>query len=125
MASSRHKRGMDFSKPLVLMVHSNHFGTGPMEPVLAVGPGENTLRAVMADDKHPRRRLRRTDRYHGHGHVQGRQPPSEGHGRPGVAMLERATGASARPPFGIAVHVSGMSVTNAASSEPVSFRVQN
>ena len=116
---------MDFSKPLPFNDQYIHFGKGQMETVLTFEPGKYTLRLVLADEKHI---------------------PNFVYGKPiaitvtkkndkidpkslvvkGVAILEPASGASVKPPFRIALHVSGMNVSNTALSEPGSghFRVR-
>ena len=116
---------MDFSKPLPFNDQYIHFGKGQMETVLNFAPGKYTLRLVLADEKHI---------------------PNFVYGKPititvtkkndaidpkslvvkGVAILEPAPGASVKPPFRIALHASGMNVSNTALSEPGSghFRVR-
>jgi len=108
---------MDFSKPLPFNDQYIHFGKGQMETVLVFEPGKYTLRLVLADEKHI---------------------PNFVYGKPvnitvtkkndgvdpkslivkGVAILEPATGAIVRAPFRIALHASGLNVSNAAITEP-------
>jgi hypothetical protein len=116
---------LDFTKPLPFNDQYIHFGKGQMETVLNFPPGAYTLRLVMADEKHI---------------------PNFVYGKPvsitvtkknanvdpkslvvkGVAILEPAAGASVRAPFRIALHASGLNVSNTALSEPGSghFRVR-
>ena len=116
---------MDFSKPLPFNDQYIHFGKGQMETVLNFAPGTYTLRLVFADEKHI---------------------PNFVYGKPisitvtkknadvdpkslvvkGVAILLPTAGASVHPPFRIALHASGMNVSNTALSEPGSghFRVR-
>jgi hypothetical protein len=108
---------MDFSKPLPFDDQYIHFGKGQMETVLNFAPGKYTLRLVLADEKHI---------------------PNFVYGKPititvtkkndnidpkslitkGVAILEPKPGDSVQPPFRIALHASGMNVSNTALSEP-------
>ena len=108
---------MDFGKPLPFNDQYIHFGKGQMETVLNFPPGHYSLRLVMADEKHI---------------------PNFVYGKPvnitvtkkndgvdpkslivkGVAILEPATGAIVRAPFRIALHASGLNVSNAAITEP-------
>lgn len=116
---------LDFTKPLPFNEQYVHFGKGQMETVLNLAPGAYTLRLVMADDKHI---------------------PNFVYGKPvsitvakrnasvdpkslivkGVAVLEPVAGANVRAPFRIALHASGLNVSNIALSEPGSghFRVR-
>jgi len=115
---------MDFSKPLPFNDQYIHFGKGQMETVLTFPPGKYTLRLVLADEKHI---------------------PNFVYGKPvtitvtkkndkdpkslivkGVAVLEPVAGATVRAPFRIALHASGLNVSNTALSEPGSghFRVR-
>lgn len=116
---------MDFNKPLPFNDQYIHFGKGQMETVLNFAPGKYTLRLVLADEKHI---------------------PNFVYGKPitvtvtkkradvdpktlivkSVAILEPEAGATVRPPFRIALHASGMNVSNTALSEPGTghFRVR-
>jgi hypothetical protein len=116
---------MDFTQPLPFNDQYIHFGKGQMETVLTFVPGTYTLRLVMADERHI---------------------PNFVYGKPitvtvtkknadvdpkslvvkSVAILAPAAGASVRAPFRIALHASGLNVSNTALSEPGSghFRVR-
>jgi len=116
---------LDFTKPLPFNDQYIHFGKGQMETVLSFEPGSYTLRLVMADERHI---------------------PNFVYGKPitvtvtkknadvdpkslvakSVAILAPAAGASMRAPFRIALHASGLNVSNTALSEPGSghFRVR-
>ncbi|MEP7295290.1 MAG: DUF4399 domain-containing protein [Burkholderiales bacterium] len=107
---------MDFGKPLPFNDQYIHFGKGQMETVLTFAPGQYALRLVMADERHI---------------------PNFVYGKPvnitvtkkndsvdpkslvvkGVAILEPAAGASVRAPFRVALHASGLNVSNAAITD--------
>ena len=107
---------MDFSKPLPFNDQYIHFGKGQMETVLTFAPGTYTLRLVLADEKHI---------------------PNFVYGKPititvtkkndsvdpkslvtkGVAIQMPRNGDKLSTPFRVAMHVSGMNVSNTALRE--------
>lgn len=107
---------LDFSQPLPFNEQYIHFGKGQMETVLNFPPGQYQLRLVLADNKHIPDFVyskpvhitvsRRNEAIDPKSLVQ-----------PGVAILSPKPGASLRPPFRIALHVSGYNVSNVALSE--------
>ena len=107
---------MDFSKPLPFNDQYIHFGKGQMESLLNFAPGKYTLRLVLADDKHI---------------------PNFVYSKPititvtkkddsidpkslvtrSVAILLPTPGATLAAPFRMALHVSGLNVSNTALAE--------
>jgi hypothetical protein len=115
---------LDFTKPLPFNDQYIHFGKGQMETVLTFAPGKYQLRLVLADDKHI---------------------PNFVYSKPinitvtkkndtdptslvskGVAILSPHAGEKVGAPFRIALHASGMNVSNVALKEPGSghFRLR-
>ncbi len=107
---------MDFSKPLPFDDQYMHFGKGQMESVLSFAPGKYTLRLVLADDKHIPNFVyskpititvtKKNDS------IDPKSPVTKS-----VAILLPDPGATLTAPFRMALHVSGLNVSNTALAE--------
>lgn len=106
---------LDFTKPLPFNDQYIHFGKGQMETVLTFEPGKYQLRLVLADDKHiPNfvysKPLNIT--------VTKKNPTDpKSLVTKGVAILAPKAGEKLTTPFRVAMHVSGMNVSNSMLHE--------
>ena len=116
---------MDFTKPLPFNDQYIHFGKGQMESVLNFAPGKYTLRLVLADDKHiPNFVYSKPITITVTKKNDGIDPKSLV--TKSVAILLPAPGATLTAPLRVAMHVSGLNVSNTALAEKGSghFRVR-
>lgn len=116
---------MDFNTPLPFNDQYIHFGKGQMESVLNLAPGKYTLRLVLADDKHiPNFTYSKPIAITVTKKNDGIDPKSLV--SKSVAILLPAPGATLTAPLRIAMHVSGLNVSNTALTEPGSghFRLR-
>jgi len=107
---------LDFSKPLPFNEQYIHFGKGQMETVLTLVPGQYQLRLVFADDKHIPNFVyskpinitvtKKNDKV---------DPKSLA--TKGVAIQMPRSGDKLSAPFRVAMHASGMNVSNTALRE--------
>ncbi|HKX41638.1 MAG TPA: DUF4399 domain-containing protein [Burkholderiaceae bacterium] len=107
---------LDFSKPLPFNDQYIHFGKGQMETVLTFPPGQYQLRLVLADDKHIPNFVyskpvtvtvtKKND------NVDPKSLVTKG-----VAILIPHNGDKLAAPFRVAMHASGMNVSNTALRE--------
>ena len=108
---------LDFSQPLPFNDQYIHFGKGQMETVLTFEPGAYSLRLVMADEKHiPNFVYSKPINITVAKKNAGVDPKSLV--VKGVAVLEPAAGSSVKLPFRIALHASGLNVSNTEINAP-------
>ena len=107
---------LDFDKPLPFNDQYIHFGKGQMETVLTFAPGRYTLRLVLADDKHIP-----TFVYSKPITITVKQKNAAVDPKAlvarGVAILPPPAGETLKPPFRLALHASGLNVSNTALAE--------
>ena len=116
---------LDFDKPLPFNDQYIHFGKGQMETVLSFAPGTYTLRLVLADDKHiPTFVYSRPIKITVAQRRPGVDPTSLV--TKGVAILPPPAADALKPPFRLAMHASGLNVSNTALAEKGSghFRIK-
>jgi len=107
---------LDFSKPLPFNEQYVHFGSGQMETVLTLPPGEYDLRLVLADHRHIPDFV-----YSKPLHVTvtrknaGVDPATLV--RPGVELMLAEPGATAGKPLRVQFHASGLNVSHVALRE--------
>lgn len=107
---------LDFSKPLPFNDQYIHFGKGQMETVLNFAPGKYQLRLVFADDKHiPNFVYSKPLNITVTKKNDGVDPKSLM--TKGVAIQMPRNGDKLSTPFRVAMHVSGMNVSNTALRE--------
>ena len=107
---------LDFSKPLPFNEQYIHFGKGQMETVLTFAPGKYQLRLVFADEKHIPNFVyskplnitvtKKDDKVDPKSLV-----------TKSVAIQIPRSGDKLTPPFRVAMHASGMNVSNTALRE--------
>ena len=107
---------LDFSKPLPFNDQYIHFGKGQMETVLTFPPGQYQLRLVLADDKHIPNFVyskpititvtKKNDK------VEPKSLVTKG-----VAIQMPRSGDKLSTPFRVAMHASGMNVSNTTLRE--------
>ena len=107
---------MDFDKPLPFNDQYIHFGKGQMQTVLNFAPGTYTLRLVLADDKHiPTFVYSKPISITVTKKNAAVDPKSLV--TPGVSILPVADAQNLRGPFRLALHASGLNVSNTALAE--------
>ncbi len=107
---------LDFAKPLPFNDQYMHFGKGQMEAALNFPPGTYELRLVLADDKHiPNFIYSKPITINVTKKNDGVDPKSLI--TPGVAILTPQSGEALKVPFRVAMHASGLNVSNVALSE--------
>ena len=107
---------MDFGKPLPFDDQYIHFGKGQMETVLTFAPGEYQLRLVLADERHiPNFVYSKPLRITVTKKNESVDPKSLV--VPGVEILEPKQGQLLNVPFRLALHASGLNVSNVALAE--------
>ena len=107
---------LDFSKPLPFNDQYIHFGKGQMETVLTFPPGQYQLRLVLADDKHIPNFVyskpititvtKKNDK------VEPKSLVTKG-----VAIQMPRSGDKLSAPFRVAMHASGMNISNTTLRE--------
>lgn len=107
---------LDFDKPLPFNDQYIHFGKGQMETVLGFAPGTYTLRLVLADDKHiPTFVYSKPITITVSQKRAGVDPKSLV--TKGVAIVPPAAADALKPPFRLALHASGLNVSNTTLAE--------
>ena len=107
---------MDFGKPLPFNDQYMHFGKGQMETVLNFAPGTYTLRLVLADERHiPNFVYSKPITIT----VKKKSPEIDTRSliKPGVEILSPQPGSTAKAPFRLALHASGLNVANTALAD--------
>lgn len=107
---------MDFGKPLPFDDQYIHFGKGQMETVLTFAPGTYTLRLVLADERHiPNfvysKPITITVK------TKNTEIDARSLVKPSVEILSPQPGATAKAPFRLALHASGLNVANMALTD--------
>lgn len=108
---------LDFKEPLPFNDQYIHFGKGQMETVLTFGPGDYTLRLLLADDKHipyfiysKPLKIKVTKK--------NADIDPKSLVKPGIEILEPRSGETLRPPFRVRLHASGLNVGHVEIQDP-------